>query len=340
MKKFHLLFLTTFFILAKFSLAQQDTIITKDHTVLYGEIKEMSQAVLTFKTSYSKNDFKIEWLEVLSLQSFNNFRLTLKTGERYYGRIEKDTVDQRIIISDYRSGNIKTEIDDLVYLKQVNQGSIFDIMNLALDAGYSFTKTNNLHQLNGNLQADYYRKKWGVATNASIIRNVQDKAPSTKRINASIEFKLFLKNNFFMSSIGDYYSNDDQQLKLRSTHNLSLGQYLIHTNKVYLNYSVGIANTNENYIGDLPTTNNFEGTIKIEYNMFDLGDLNMFTNFTAYPSFTDWGRIRLQNKVSIKYDLPRDFYIKTSLDYSYDNKPVEGASADDYVFTTGIGWEL
>ena len=323
--------------------AQSDTLITKDNTRLYGEIKEMERGVLTLKTTYSENDFEIEWLEISQVISNRNFRITLNSGERLFGKILKDTTNQKVRISDYVAGNITTEIENVVYLKQVDDGKVFDIMNLSMDFGYSFTKTNNLHQLNGNIHADYYRNKWGIAGNLNVIRNIQDNAPSTKRTTGMLDFKYFMKNDFFTSLIADYYSNTEQQLNLRSTYNLSIGQYLIHSNKVYFNYSFGLAYTLENYVESTSNPdklNSIEGTVKLEYNMFDMGDLNMFTNVTVYPSFSERGRVRMIAKLSAKYDLPRDFYIKGTFDYNIDNKPIEGANAEDYVYTVGLGWEL
>lgn len=333
----------TFSTLPILSFAQSDTLITKDHTKLYGEIKKMEKGVLTFKTSYSENDFQIEWLEISQVISTRNFRITLNSGERLFGRIHKDTTNHCIRITDYVNGMISTEIEDVVYLKQVDDGKIFDIINLSLDFGYSFSKTNNLHQLNSNIHADYYRIKWGIASSFNVIRNVQDNAPSTKRTTGMLDFKYFMNNDFFSSAIANYYSNTEQQLDLRSTYNLSIGQYLIHTNKVYFNYSFGIAYTLENYVesaGNPDHLNSFEGTVKLEYNMFDMGDLSMFTNITVYPSLSEKGRVRMIAKISAKYDLPRDFYFKGTFDYNIDNKPIEGANAEDYVYTFGIGWEL
>ncbi len=340
--QFFLLFLA-FIATPILSISQNDTLITKDHTRLYGEIKEMERGVLTFKTSYSENDFEIEWLEISQVISTRNFRITLNSGERLFGKIQKDTTTQKVRISDYINGIISTDIKNVVYLKQVDEGKIFDIMNLSMDFGYSFTKTNNLHQLNGNIHADYYRNKWGIAGNFNVIRNIQDNAPSTKRTTGMLDFKYFMKNDFFSSAIADYYSNTEQQLNLRSTYNLSIGQYLIHSNKVYFNYSFGIAYTIEDYVENTSNPgylNSVEGTIKLEYNMFDMGDLNMFTNVTVYPSFSERGRVRMIAKLTAKYDLPRDFYIKGTFDYNIDNKPIEGANAEDYVYTVGIGWEL
>jgi len=320
--------------------AQNDTIISKDDNILRGEIKQMNKGVLTFKTSYSDSDFRIEWLKIKMIISDQKFRIITTHGERLFGNIKKDTIHEKIIIKDKERGFVRTDIEDIVYLKQIDEGSFLDIMNLALDLGYSFTKSNNLHQFNGSLNADYYRNKWGIAVTYNSIQNYQDNAPNTERYNANINFKYFLKNDYFISAIGDYFSNTEQQLKLRSTYNISYGHYFKRTNRVYFNASIGIAYNLENYVNGIENIESFEGSAKIEYNMFDIGDLNMFTSITAYPSFTEKGRFRAVSNLTAKYDLPRDFYIKTSYDYNFDNKPVEGATESDYVFTFGVGWEL
>lgn len=338
MKTKVLLFFFTIFTIISF--AQNDTIISLDNNVLNGEIKEMDRGVLTFETTYSDSDFKIEWLQIKMIISDQKFRIINTGGDRFYGSIKKDTIFNKIIIDDKDKGFVVTEIEKIVYLKQIDEGHIFDIMNLSLDLGYSFTKSNNLHQFNGSLNADYYRNKWGVAISANSIQNYQDNAPKTDRFTGNIDFKYFLKNDFFLSAIGDYYSNTEQQLNLRSTYNVSIGHYFIRTNKVYFNASIGIARNLEDYIEGIDDIRSFEGSAKIEYNMFDMGDFNMFTSITAYPSFTEKGRFRTISNLTAKYDLPRDFYIKTTYDYNYDNKPVAGATESDYVFTFGIGWEL
>lgn len=336
----YILLISLFFVIGIKLFAQNDTIISTDNNVLKGEIKNLDKGVLTFETSYSDSDFKIEWLKIKMIISDKKFRIVNTDGERFFGSIKKDTIHNKIIIDDDKAGFIYSEIQDIVYLKQIDEGSIFDIMNLALDLGYTFTKSNKLHQFNGSLNADYYRNKWGVAINYSSIQNYQENAPKTERYTANIDFKYFLKNDFFLSAIADYYINTEQQLNLRSTYNISIGHYFKRTNKVYFNASIGVAYNLEDYVQGLEDIESFEGSMKIEYNMFDMGDLNMFTSITAYPSFTEKGRFRMVSNLTAKYDLPRDFYLKTSYDYNFDNKVVEGATESDYVFTFGLGWEL
>ena len=48
----------------------------------------------------------------------------------------------------------------------------------------------------------------------------------------------------------------------------------------------------------------------------------------------------MDDRVDLKYDLPKDLYIRMGLTLNYDNQPVEGATDTDYVFQTTLGWEL
>ena len=320
--------------------SQNDTIITNDHTILVGEVKEMSNGVITMKTSYSDSDFKIEYLQIIELISERTFSYTLSNGDRYFGTITVDTTTNQLRIFDIDKGFVIIQAKDLVHFKQIDNGNIFDILNLALDLGYSFTKTNNLHQFNGSIHFDYYRKKWGISGNTNTIQNLQDDVVPISRTNGGVEIKIFHNHNYFSSITANYFSNNEQQIQLRSTYNSSFGKYFIRTNKIYFNTSLGLAYTIENYSDTTETNRNLEGKFGIEFNMFDMGDLNMFTSAAIYPSITEKGRFRFINKFNLKYDLPRDFYIKATLDYSYDNKPIEGVTPDDYVYTFGIGWEL
>ena len=73
--------------------------------------------------------------------------------------------------------------------------------------------------------------------------------------------------------------------------------------------------------------------------MFNFSDLDVSTRVLGYPSLTEKKRMRVDVNFDLKYDLPKDFYIKAGISLNYDNQPVENASALDYVLQTGLGWE-
>jgi len=320
------------------SIKAQDTLVTTDNTTLIGEIKSMDRGVLVFETDFSDDDFKLTWLKVEKVVSHRKFRIILNNQERYYGSIIYS--NDKLIIQDKERGEITVNTKEIVYIKHVDEGSIFDLLNLSLDVGYSFTNAKNLEQINGSINADYTTNKWSTNIYATTAMSSQTDVESVIRNTAGLGFKAFMKYGFFAGIGGDFYSNTEQHMQLRSNYNITFGKFLLRTNRQYLNTTLGGAFLNENYSDTLPDRNSYEGKLGIEYNMFDMGDLSVFTSLNLFPSFTEKGRMRTEFKLDVKLDLPRDFYIKGSLNYNYDNKPAEGVAFDDYIYTFGVGWEL
>jgi len=319
--------------------AQNDTIISKDGAIIIGELKDMTKGVLTIETSYSDSDFKIEWNEISAISTERTYRIILNNGQRYFGTMHGD-INNGISIQDDLYGVILVKHDEIVYIKHIDVGGILDIMTVNLDIGYSYTKSNNFHQLNGALYADYNTNIWGFSLNATTIQSIQDDVSPTKRSTLDLGMKKFLRKSLYGGINTDFFSNNEQKLDLRSNYKLLIGNYFYRSNRQFLNSNIGISYTFENYADTIEDRTSIEGSVTIEYNAFDLGDLNFYSIITLYPSITDAGRLRSEIKSNLKYDLPRDFYIKLSLDYKYDTKPVAGTLPDDFVFTAGVGWEL
>lgn len=83
-----------------------------------------------------------------------------------------------------------------------------------------------------------------------------------------------------------------------------------------------------------------EAFLGSQLDIFDIGDLNLFTSLTVYPGITESGRIRADFKFDLKYDLFLDFYINVGYTHNFDNQPIEGAAKNDYVLQTTLGWDL
>ena len=147
--------------------------------------------------------------------------------------------------------------------------------------------------------------------------------------------------SWFATFSVDFLQDDEQKIKLRTTPKLGIGNYFIQSNSIYFSFSAGIALNREQYTDPAQEDRQSgEGFVGLEYNMFDIGDLNLLTNITTYPSFTEEDRIRVDFNIDLKYDLPLDFYIKFGYTHNFDNQPIEGASKDAFVFQSTFGWEL
>jgi putative salt-induced outer membrane protein YdiY len=151
---------------------------------------------------------------------------------------------------------------------------------------------------------------------------------------------LLLPKSWFLYISAKFLQSDEQKLDLRTTTNAGAGHFIVNTNKVYFSTQGGIVWLNEKFMDDTPIRNSLEASLGIELNLFDIEDFSLLTNAYLYPSITERGRTRLDFKIDLKYDLPKDFYIKLGYTHNFDNQPAAGASKHDFVLNATFGWEL
>lgn len=327
-------------LLVKFIFAENDTLVVNNGDKLVGEIKNMYRGVLVIETDYGDSDFNIEWDKVTEIHSQRDFIVSLSLGQRYYGTVNSDPASKGDVIIKETYFEHKANLSDIVYLNAVKKDFI-SRLSLMFDLGFSLTKANNLKQFSTRTNAEYQTETWSTELSFDAVRSAQDNVDETKRTDASANFKYFLEGDWFVFASGGFLQNDEQKLKSRYTPSTGAGKYFIHSNEFYFGGSVGVGWSNEKYNDSLQThRQSTEGVAGLELNMFDMGDLGLLTNIIVYPNFTEKGRIRVDFKFDLKYDLPMDFYIRLGYTLNFDNQPVEGASKSDYVLQTSFGWEL
>lgn len=321
--------------LAVFS--QQDTLVLSNGDQLIGEIKKMERGVLTFKTPYSSSDLKVKWKKVKTIKSDENFLITVADGERHKTEgIEARSTDSSPPVTDKQV----FVTDDIVFIKPVKDGFV-SRLNTSISFGYNFTKASNLSQLTLAGTLGYTSDYYSIGTAFNTVRSSQDEVDEIQRTYGELSFNYFLKGDNFLIFQSEYLSNSEQKLKLRMTNKLGFGRYFIHSNQMYLAGAAGVAWNNERYDKALDEDRNSgEAYVALQVNFFDFNDFSLVSGVTAYPSLTEKKRIRTDFKLDLKYDLPLDLFVKLGFSYNYDNKPVEGASYDDYVIRTTLGWEL
>ncbi len=353
MKIFTLLFLLLPFAV----ISQKDSLILKNKDLIVGEIKSMDNGVLTIETDYSDSDFKISWDGINEVFSESKYLITLSNGKRYNGtirsidenRIEIDTYDPENIISlrkgrlskteDLGGGKAEVAIKDIVYLNALDEG-FWSRLSANIDLGWSLTKANNLRQLNVRSGLGYLADRWKINSSYNSLISTQDDVADVKRTDADITFNYFLPKDWFLSFNTTFLSNTEQLIELRTGNKVGIGKYVIHNNKTYLGFQTGLNYNNENYFDDSPSRKTGEAFIGSELNMYDIGDLSLYSQVVAYPSLSESGRLRTDFSLDLKYEFFSDFYLKVGTTMNYDNKPVEGATTLDYIFQTTVGWSL
>ena len=325
-------------------LGQSDTVVLSNGDVLVGEIKEMSKGVLTLETDYSDADFKIEWDKVVKLSSQERFSVNLSTRGLFTNALISSTAPGVLKIEG-EEGNREAHVSEVVYLRELDK-AFWSKLYANVDIGYSITKASNLQQYNADVILGYKSDKWTLKSTYRQVRSSQDSVEPIRRIEGSLSGDYMLGSGIFFGAALNFLSNSEQNLELRTTGSVGAGYYLVRTNSMIWNSFLGVAINNEQFspgpeaFEETPDRESYEGLLGIVVDIYDFGDLDLYSDLRWFPSFTEQGRNRIDFKFDLKYDLPLDFYIKAGFTLNYDNDPAPGASQTDYVILSGFGWEL
>ena len=325
-----------FFFTFSFSYSQTDSLFLKNKNLIVGEIKSMDKGVLIMETSYSKEDFKIEWLEIERIISKVPFLITTEDGERFYGVITGSD-SGKMIFKPEEQDQVELQIVEVIDIAKVEKGFL-DRLNAGIDMGFTMTRARNQRQFTLRSRIGYITQKWTLDASINTLYSKQDETEDIRRMDANLTYIYLLRNDWFAVARLDFLSNTEQKLDLRTNTKLGLGKFINRSNKLYWNASAGFSFNNEQFSGEAANRQSAESWFGSEVNLYDIGDFNLLSNVFIYPSLTEKGRIRMDYRIDLKYDLPLDFYIKTGLTWNYDNQPTSGANTHDYVWQTTFGW--
>jgi len=327
---FGLFFITTF--------GQKDTITLKNKDVIVGELKEMTSNVVTMSTPYSEKDFNIKFDKVSALNLEHHYTIELSKGLRLHG-IVKTISGSKVGVTMEDQTVILIDLKEIVTLTKVDDG-FWDRFKGSFDFGYTLTKSNNSQQLNFTGALNYISERWNHRAQYNQLGTTQDDVEDIKRTEWSIDSKRYLTNNWFISSKLAFLSNTSQEIEERFTPSVGAGNYLARNNKLFFLVGSGLTYNIEKYFNAVDNKESTELFLTTQFNMFNFKNIDLFVSATGYPSLSEKGRFRADYNFKIKYDLPYDFYIKTELQANFDNQPVSSAIKNDFVFSTGFGWEL
>lgn len=320
------------------SLSQNDTITLKNGNVLFGEIKKIRSGVLTMETPYSDSDFTIDFSEVTEIKIQKSCFIILTQGRRRTGSI---------LPSDPNKFSFKSEtfgieifnINELIFLDEISE-SFWSRFKGNIDLSFNLTKANTARQLNTGGGLYYRGPKWISSLNISALDAQQDNAEEIQRTDINGEIQRILPKNWYLLSNLSYLSNTEQALEGRYAIRAGLGRYLALSNKLSWGLNAGLNYNIENFSDGTSSKESTELYLGSQFIMFDFKDFDLNTNINLFPSLSEQGRWRIDYNLDIKYDLPWDFYIKTGLQFNYDNQAAISGSDFDYIFTTGFGWKF
>ena len=203
--------------------AQNDTIQLKNSDVLLGEIKSFSTGILVIETSYSDEDFRIEFNKVKAISVQRKCIIGLTQGRRRYGNIRSDA-QGKVTITD-EDGNVEHfKLEEITFLQEISD-NFWDRFRGNIDLGFNFTKANHDTQFTTSGQLEYISEIWLFSSDINVLSSSQDSVAKTKRRDAKMELKRILPRKWYLLGALSYLSNPEQALDARYTQILVLESF-------------------------------------------------------------------------------------------------------------------
>jgi hypothetical protein len=211
----------------------------------------------------------------------------------------------------------------------------------SFDAGFSYTRSSGIAQLNANWTTVYRRPAFLGSVTASFTQTeTDDGSGSDDRGYVEVSYLRYPWQRWFFSAASRFESNESVGIKLRSQVGAAAGPRLVNSNRAQVAAGGGLVVNDERGV-DVEPTQNVEGLLlfRMSYFTYDRPKTNLDVNVQYYPSLSNPGRHRLQLDAGVKRELLKDFFVGVSMYNTYDNRPPNPtADTNDVGVVMSLGW--
>ena len=310
-----------------------DKVLLMNGDVLTGEIKNMRLAMLKFDLD-GPGIINIKWEKVKAIRSDKVFEIVLRSGEVIVSKPDSLFFDQYKLIPD--------DIVDMVPIRNKFLKRLYGDFSV----GFNYTKSTDIVQLNFNGTFGYRIPKLEVylRANSFITKESKDSSGiSSREQDINLASSKYFNNHLFAGAGVALQQNTELGLANRFLFSSVIGRDLVRNNHNWLLAAAGFAINNEESIESSSYSTNADAVFSIQYKLYYYSSPKRSIDFStnAYPSITDWGRVRLDFVLSTSIEVFKDFIAGINFYDKFDNRPPEGAtSKNDYGITFSIGYKF
>ena len=304
---------------------------------LIGEIKRLNKALLKYSTD-DLGTVSVEWTKVDRLVSPSTFEFEDYLGRRIVGRL-LPAPSQTLAVE--TAGRTDTVPLGLIVQIEPLEARFIQRLSGYVDLGFTYHSANHTLQLTSGAQVRHRGPRTETTFQFSTFFQDQDSVSSTSRNTASLTEQIFLDGAWSTGAALHLDQNQELNLALRTTLIGFLGRAFIQSNVLMLRAAGGLVLIRERYYDVDEVTYGLEGAISGQFEAFryDRPKLDVTMTTTIYPSFTEWGRVRVEADSRVSYELVKDFYLTLSVFDQFDSRPQDvNASKNDFGTTLSISW--
>jgi hypothetical protein len=302
-----------------------------------GEVARLDRGRLEFKTD-DAGTLYLEWDKLATVQATRAVEVVTQDGLRLLGSLGPAASRMLTVVGS--DGPVSVAMAQVTIIRQIGS-SFWSKLDGSIDAGYSYTRSSGVGQLNVNWDT-YFRTP---AARARLVLSLSetrqdDEAEPDDRGSIEASYLRYPWQRWFISAAGRFETNKSLGIELRTQAGAVFGPRLVNSNRGQLGLGLGVVVNNEQGV-DVEATQNVEAVITLQgaYYTYDRPRTNLDLSVTYYPSLSDPGRRRLQLDTGVKRELWKDFFVAVTLFNTYDSRPPNpDANTNDVGVVTSIGW--
>jgi hypothetical protein len=303
-----------------------------------GEVVRLERGRLEFKTD-DAGTLSLEWDKLASLVAARIVEVVTTDGWRFVGTLMPADAVAMVAVAT-PAATVPLPMIEVTLITPIGR-SFWKKLDGSFDAGFSYTQSSGIAQLNLNTETIYRKPAFQGRVGASItLTKEDDDSDRDDRGTLDISYLRYPWTRWFLAAASRFESNESLGIRLRSQVGGAAGPRLINNNRGQMAAGAGIVFNDERGV-DVPPSRNVEAVFLFEasYYTYDRPKTNLDVKLRYYPSLTDSGRHRMQFDGGVKRELWKDFFAALTLYNTFDNRPPNpAADRNDVGAVLSIGW--
>jgi hypothetical protein len=302
-----------------------------------GEVVRLDRGRLEFKTD-DAGTLNLEWDKLTSVVAARLVEVTTIDGRTFLGTLIP-SVSRSIAVRD-NDRTVTLPMSEVTLVTTIGR-SFLRKLDGSIDAGFSYTKSSGVAQLNLNTDTVYRKPRSHTRLTMSFTQTERDDGTGDDDRGA-IEgsYLQYPWPRWFVTGVGRFESNKSLGLILRSQIGGAIGPRLVNSNRAQLTIGAGLAFNDEQGV-DVGSTQNLEALLLFQssYYTYDRPKTNVDVSVQYYPSLSNAGRQRLQLDAAAKREFWKDLFLSINAYDTFDSRPPNpDADRNDVGVVVSIGW--
>jgi hypothetical protein len=313
-----------------------DVVMLANGDRITGEVLRLERGRLEFKTD-DAGTFSLEWDKLVSVVANRVVEVLTTDGRRFLGTLAR-AADRALAVAG-PDGMTTLQMSEVTLLTPIGR-SFWQKLDGSIDAGFSYTRSSGVAQLNLNWDTVYRQPASSVRLSASFTQTAQEDDPDRDdRGYVEASYLRYPWQRWFLAAAARFETNESLGLELRSQAGGAVGPRLVNSPHAQTTAGAGVVFNEERGV-DVEPTQNVEAlvTFRTSYYTHDRPKTNVDIGLQYYTSLSDAGRHRLQLDANVKREFWKDFFVGLNLYDSFDSRPPNpDADRNDFGIVASVG---